>query len=80
MRGNPARQRLGVAGRGPRFARQNQSHPGHSVFEPGSARRAGVRHLLTEDLQDGFVLLGVAFIDPFNQENDQLIDELLQQS
>jgi predicted nucleic acid-binding protein len=45
-----------------------------------SARRAGVRHLLTEDLQDGFVLQGVTFINPFNQENDQLIDELLPQS
>jgi predicted nucleic acid-binding protein len=44
-----------------------------------SARRAGVRHLLTEDLQDGFVLQGVTFVNPFNQENDQLIDELLPQ-
>jgi predicted nucleic acid-binding protein len=45
-----------------------------------SARRAGVRHLLTEDLQDGLVLQGVTFINPFNRENDQLIDELLPQS
>jgi hypothetical protein len=36
-----------------------------------SARRAGVRHLLSEDLQDGFALQGVTFINPFNQENDQ---------
>jgi predicted nucleic acid-binding protein len=42
-----------------------------------SARRAGVRHLLTEDLQDGFALQGVTFINPFKQENDQLIDEVL---
>ena len=42
-----------------------------------SAQRAGVRHLLTEDLQDGFVLQGVTFINPFKQKNDQLIDELL---
>jgi predicted nucleic acid-binding protein len=33
-----------------------------------SARRAGVRHLLTEDLQDGFALQGVTFINPFNPE------------
>jgi predicted nucleic acid-binding protein len=45
-----------------------------------SARRAGVRHLLTEDLQDGFALQSVTFVNPFNQENDQLIDELLPQS
>jgi predicted nucleic acid-binding protein len=44
-----------------------------------SARRAGVRHLLTEDLQDGLVLQGVTFINPFNRENDRLIDELLRQ-
>jgi predicted nucleic acid-binding protein len=45
-----------------------------------SARRAGVRHLLTEDLQDGFGLQGVTFINPFNRENDQLIDEVLSPS
>ena len=42
-----------------------------------SAQRAGVRHLLTEDFQDGFALQGVAFINPFKRENDQLIDEVL---
>ncbi len=42
-----------------------------------SAQRAGVRQLLTEDLQDGFVLQGVTFINPFQRENDQLIDEIL---
>ena len=42
-----------------------------------SAQRAGVRHLLTEDLQDGFVLQGVTFINPFKQKNDQLIDDVL---
>jgi predicted nucleic acid-binding protein len=30
-----------------------------------SARRAGVRHLLTEDSQDGLVLQSVTFINPF---------------
>jgi predicted nucleic acid-binding protein len=45
-----------------------------------SARRAGVRHLLTEDLQDGFSLQGVTFINPFNRENDLLIDEVLSPS
>jgi predicted nucleic acid-binding protein len=45
-----------------------------------SARRAGVRYLLTEDLQDGFALQSVTFINPFNRENDQLIDEVLSPS
>jgi len=31
-----------------------------------SARRAGVRHMLSEDFQDGFDLQGVIFINPFN--------------
>src|SRR5262249_53434756 len=30
----------------------------------GSAQRAGVRHMLTEDFQDGFVLQDVTFINP----------------
>jgi len=42
-----------------------------------SAQRAGVRHLITEDLQDGFTLQDVRFINPFKRENDQLIDAVL---
>jgi len=42
-----------------------------------SAHRVGVRHLLTEELQDGFVLQGVRFINPFERANDRLIDEIL---
>jgi predicted nucleic acid-binding protein len=42
-----------------------------------SARRAGVRHVFTEDLQDRFALEGVTFVNPFKSENDQLIDEIL---
>jgi predicted nucleic acid-binding protein len=45
-----------------------------------SAQRAGVRHLLTEDFQDRFVLGDLTFINPFRRENDQLIDKLLPQS
>jgi predicted nucleic acid-binding protein len=45
-----------------------------------SAQRAGVRHMLTEDFQDGFVLQGVTFINPFIRENDQLIEKLLPQA
>lgn len=45
-----------------------------------SAQRAGVRHLLSEDFQDGFALQDVTFINPFNRENNQLIDELLPRS
>ena len=42
-----------------------------------AARRLGVRYLLTEDMQDGFALDGVCFINPFAPENDGLIDEIL---
>jgi len=45
-----------------------------------SARRAGVRHMLSEDFQDGFELQDVTFINPFSPENNQLIDKLLLQS
>jgi hypothetical protein len=39
-----------------------------------------VRRPLTEDLQDGFALQGVTFINPFNREMDQLIEEVLSPS
>jgi predicted nucleic acid-binding protein len=39
-----------------------------------TARRAGVRLLITEDLQDGRVLEGVRFVNPFAAHNDALID------
>ena len=42
-----------------------------------AAQRAGVRHLLTEDLQDGFELEGVRFVNPFEAANHRLIDEIL---
>jgi predicted nucleic acid-binding protein len=42
-----------------------------------SAQRAGVRHLLTEDLQDRFELQGVTFVNPFDDANKQLIDSIL---
>jgi predicted nucleic acid-binding protein len=45
-----------------------------------SAHRAGVRHILTEDFQDGFVLQDVMFINPFNPEHNQLIETLLPRS
>jgi len=45
-----------------------------------SAQRAGVRHLLTEDFQDGFALQGVTFVNPFNPKNDRLIEDLLPRS
>jgi predicted nucleic acid-binding protein len=41
------------------------------------AQRAGVRHLFTEDLQDGFRLQGVTFVNPFETANDRLIDDIL---
>ena len=45
-----------------------------------SAQRSGVRHILSKDFQDGFELQNVTFINPFNPENNQLIDNLLPQS
>jgi predicted nucleic acid-binding protein len=43
----------------------------------GAARRVGVRYLVTEDLQDGRVLDGVRFINPFDPANDAGIDQAL---
>jgi predicted nucleic acid-binding protein len=42
-----------------------------------AARRVGVRHFITEDLQDRFELDGVTFVNPFKAANDQLIDNIL---
>jgi predicted nucleic acid-binding protein len=42
-----------------------------------TARRVGVRYLLTEDMQDGFALDGVHFLNPFISANDDLIEEIL---
>lgn len=42
-----------------------------------SARRAGVTHVLTGAGPRGFDKWGLAFIDPFLPENDQLIDRIL---
>ena len=42
-----------------------------------SARRAGVQHFLTEGLQDGFVLQGVSFVNPFKLTNERVIDGFL---
>ena len=42
-----------------------------------AAQRAGVRYLLSEDLQDGFQLEGVMFVNPFEPANDRLVDEIL---
>ena len=42
-----------------------------------AAQRVGVRQLVTEDLQDGFVLQDVRFVNPFERANDRLIDEIL---
>ena len=42
-----------------------------------TARRMGVRCLLTEDMQDGRELGGVTFVNPFDPANDALIDRIL---
>jgi hypothetical protein len=41
-----------------------------------ATQRAGVRHLVTE-VQDGFELAGVRFVNPFDAANNRLIDEIL---
>jgi predicted nucleic acid-binding protein len=42
-----------------------------------TAERAGVRHLLTEDFQDGRRLGGVKFVNPFNPANATLLEREL---
>ena len=42
-----------------------------------TADRAGVRWLVTEDFQDGRVIGGVTFVDPFNPANDRLLEREL---
>jgi predicted nucleic acid-binding protein len=42
-----------------------------------TAERAGVRHLLTEDLQDGRRLGQLTIVNPFRAENSRLIDRIL---
>ena len=42
-----------------------------------TARRVGVSTLLSEDLQDGRVLAGVRFVNPFDPRNDSLVDRSL---
>lgn len=42
-----------------------------------TARRVGVRYLLSEDFQNGRELDGVTFVDPFDSANDALIERIL---
>jgi predicted nucleic acid-binding protein len=42
-----------------------------------TADRIGVQYLLSEDFQDGRVLGGVTFVDPFEGENEALLAEIL---
>ena len=42
-----------------------------------AAIKAGATHLLTEDMQDGAVLDGLRFIDPFMPRNEAALDLLL---
>ena len=42
-----------------------------------TAWRVGVRYLLTEDLQDGRILEGVRFVNPFEPANDTLLSRIL---
>jgi predicted nucleic acid-binding protein len=44
-----------------------------------TARRIGVRVLISEDFQDGRILDGVRFIDPFASQNSTFIEQLLPQ-
>jgi predicted nucleic acid-binding protein len=42
-----------------------------------TARRIGVRYLMTEDLQDGRLLDGVRFVNPFDGVNNAIVDAAL---
>jgi predicted nucleic acid-binding protein len=42
-----------------------------------TAERAGLRYLLTEDMQDGRRLGGLTIVNPFRTENIALIDRIL---
>jgi predicted nucleic acid-binding protein len=42
-----------------------------------AAWRVGVRHLLSEDMQDGRDLQGVRIVNPFEPHNDALVDRIL---
>jgi predicted nucleic acid-binding protein len=42
-----------------------------------TADRVGVRYLLTEGFEDGRTLGGVTFVDPFKDENERLLTEIL---
>jgi predicted nucleic acid-binding protein len=50
---------------------------GEDVDVEDATTGAGVRCLLTEDFQDGFILQSVKFVNPFKRANDRLIDEIL---
>ena len=41
------------------------------------AHRIGVQYFLTEDFQDGRILEGVRFVNPFSATNDALIERIL---
>ena len=42
-----------------------------------TARRVGVRVLISEDFQDGRILDGVRFVDPFAARNANFVEQLL---
>jgi predicted nucleic acid-binding protein len=42
-----------------------------------TARRTGVRILISEDFQDGRILDGVRFVGPFGAHNSALLEQLL---
>lgn len=42
-----------------------------------TARRAGCRLILTEDMQDGRELEGLMFVSPFKPENEKLLNAVL---
>jgi predicted nucleic acid-binding protein len=61
-------------------AMQGTQHHGLSFWDAmlwATADRVGVRFLLTEDFQDGGVLGGVTFVNPFQGGNERLLAEIL---
>lgn len=63
-----------------RLALQAHRDHGLSIWDAmiwAVSRRAGASLLLSEDFQDGRVLKGVRFVNPFNPANTALIDAAL---
>lgn len=65
-----------VVGRAGSLATRHRLHIWDAVI-CAAAIKSGVRHLVTEDMQDGAVFDGLTMIDPFAPGNRTVLDRLL---